>query len=540
MKKIILILTLLTLTFNAVRAQTVFGFETATDTGATITETIDGITVTLSGDPDLELLPGNDFGGTSGNVALTQNTITSVTFTFDQPVVVNSIIPIEAYGSTVDYTFTPTGGSNEPVTVSLIQGATLPVNLNWVNVTSFTVTASGAAFGFDDLSVDTGTNGQTFFEWETANNSGGTISETVNGIGVTVSGDSSYSLADYGGASGTSGNVIVSNANRTSITFTFDQPVVVNSILALEGTGANIDYTFTPTGGDNSAVTKSLVSGATTVTLNWSSVTSFTVTSSGSAFGFDNLSVTGIGSPILFDFETAMYHLYEEGPCTGDSYWTDQTIDGITVTVISSGDEIGNNCISVIPRVGYDGLGGITGYAAVRSANTITTVTFTFSESVVVNSLLPYDWISDQVDSKDIDFTFTPIGGNNSPVTVTLIKGISPSIKLNWIGVTSFTITTTEAGRVIIDNLSVTPLVSLGVTDEYNYQKAIVFPNPVENTLYIKNVSNLKSISLYNLLGQQVLEGESEVINVSGLSKGLYLLQLITDQGMETKRIVKK
>lgn len=538
MKKIILILTLLTLTFNAVRAQTVFGFETATDTGATITETIDGITVTLSGDPDLELFPGNGYGGTTANVALTFNTITSVTFTFNQPVVIHSIIPIEANGQSADYTFTPTGGSNLPVTRSLVSGETTPVNLNWVNVTSFTVTSSGAAFGFDELSVDTGTNGQTFFEWETANNSGGTITETVNGIGVTVSGDSSYSLTDYGSASGTSGNVVLSNANRTAITFTFDQTVVVNSILALEGSGADIDYTFTPTGGDNAPVTISLESGAGVAGLNWTSVTSFTVTSSGGQFGFDNLSVFGMqSSPTVFDFDTnAAYHLDGDCPTSNPSYYTDETIDGITVTFDDTGE-----CSNVLPR-DFGGAGGTSGYTVnkyIITGPVIYPVLVTFSEPVVVNSVLPFAY-QPFVGNYDVDFMFTPIGGNNSSVTVTLVSGVSPLVHLNWINVTGFTVTPSLQTWMAFDNLSVNALESLSITDHQKTFGANVSPNPVEHTLYIKNISDLKSVTLYDLLGQQLLESKADIIDVDHLPQGMYLLRITTSQGMETKRIIKK
>ncbi|MEP5341646.1 MAG: T9SS type A sorting domain-containing protein [Algibacter sp.] len=538
MKRHILLLVILIISFNAVSAQTIFGWETATDNGAIITETIDGITVELSGDTDLEILTNNPtgFGGTTANVALTQNIITSVTFTFDQPVVVNSIIPIDAAGDTVDYIFTPTGGSNVPITASLVQGESPTINLNWVNVTSFTVTSTGAGFGFDNLSVDTGTNGQTFFEWETAVNNGGTITETINDIEVTVSGDSSYALIDYAGDSSTSGNVVLSNANRTSITFTFDQAVAVNSILALEGRSTNIDYTFTPTGGANAPVVASLISGATAVKLNWTNVTSFTVTSTGGQFGFDNLSVFGMASITLFEWETAVPYFDENGKGT----YVDETIDGISVTVTTTGVNKNGIADSVL-LVGQDWtFGSSTGNVVWRSASTIEQVTVTFNQPVTVNSLLPLEW-----NRFDLDFIFTPTGGNNSPVIISLIAGEAPTVNLNWVGVTSFTIKGSGGpvdgkSSIMIDDLSVNALIPLGFNNEYRPQKMTMYPNPVENTLYIKNVSDLIVVKVYNLLRQQVLQSNANSIDVSELSHGVYLLQIQTGKGMETRRIVKK
>ncbi len=161
MKKITLLLTVLTLAFSSVSGQTVFNWDTnAVDNGDNVTETIDGITATFSGGPDIALLNANGALGTSGNIVWHSTGITSVTFTFDQPVNVNSILPVDGYAGSMDYTFTPTGGSNSEVVASIVGGAatTGTVDLNWVGVTSFTVTSSASAgMGFDNLSVSSGT-----------------------------------------------------------------------------------------------------------------------------------------------------------------------------------------------------------------------------------------------------------------------------------------------------------------------------------------------------------------------------------------------
>lgn len=120
------------------------------------------------------------------------------------------------------------------------------------------------------------------------------VSETIDGITVTVS-DGSLNLRDIGGTDGSSGNVVISNNLQSSITFSFNKPVMVSSILALSGNNFDIEYTFTPTGGNNSVVTKFLSEGdkvaTTSVNLNWTYVTSFKVTSRLSLYGFDNLKV---------------------------------------------------------------------------------------------------------------------------------------------------------------------------------------------------------------------------------------------------------
>ena len=131
------------------------------------------------------------------------------------------------------------------------------------------------------------------FGWGTAVDNGDNTTETISGVTTTVSGLPGITIAGCLGCLGTTGSFVESVSNNSSITFTFSEPVKVNSVLAVEGNSGNVDYTFTPTGGSNDVVVASLLSGTATVDLNWLLVTSFTVTSSDatSIFGFDDLSI---------------------------------------------------------------------------------------------------------------------------------------------------------------------------------------------------------------------------------------------------------
>ena len=134
---------------------------------------------------------------------------------------------------------------------------------------------------------------QTIFEWETATDNGDNVTETLDGITATFSGLPDITFIDCDGCLGSTNNIVVSEQtyDGMSVTFTFSEPVIVNSILAIDGNIviSDIDYTFTPTGGNNSMIIASLTNGSASVDLNWTEVTSFTVTSVGSLFGFDDL-----------------------------------------------------------------------------------------------------------------------------------------------------------------------------------------------------------------------------------------------------------
>jgi len=153
-KKITLISTFLL--FNTLYSQTSFEYETATDNGDNITETINGITVTTSY-TDIEIIDGARFlGSTATNIAASSTINTLATFTFSEPVDITSILALEGTRNTIDYTFTPTGGTNSSITASLASGVA-SVTLNWSDITSFTVSSTGTNYGFDNLVINSST-----------------------------------------------------------------------------------------------------------------------------------------------------------------------------------------------------------------------------------------------------------------------------------------------------------------------------------------------------------------------------------------------
>lgn len=130
----------------------------------------------------------------------------------------------------------------------------------------------------------------------------GTVTETVDGITVTVTSplsnhNHSVGFMDIVDADGNSkDNVVVSYHPETSIKFTFSTPVYVTSVVAMSGENQNITYTFLPLEDGNAAFAKNLIPGknvaSATVDFNWTLITSFTVTSSLTLFGFDYLVVS--------------------------------------------------------------------------------------------------------------------------------------------------------------------------------------------------------------------------------------------------------
>lgn len=84
---------------------------------------------------------------------------------------------------------------------------------------------------------------------------------------------------------------------------------------------------------------------------------------------------------------------------------------------------------------------------------------------------------------------------------------------------------------------------SLLATDDFNSPnlKATIFPNPASDYFIIETDNELSSIAIYSLQGQKVMATTSKTINISGLSKGVYLVR-IEDQNnaVSTQKLIVK
>ncbi len=84
---------------------------------------------------------------------------------------------------------------------------------------------------------------------------------------------------------------------------------------------------------------------------------------------------------------------------------------------------------------------------------------------------------------------------------------------------------------------------TLGITSEI-LSEIKIYPNPASDYLHIKTPNNIqvKSTTLIDMNGKVVirLQNQIEKIDISHLQQGMYLLQIHTDEGSLSKRIIKK
>ena len=138
-----------------------FDWETASNSGSGIVQTVSGITATFTTSAnDQTLVNGGGFAGSSGNIVVPANLNSSVsaTVSFSAPVDIATVFGLDADGSgSSTWTFTPSGGSNSSVDQFISTLSSGTATLNWTSVNSFTITNSqgNESFGIDDIILGT-------------------------------------------------------------------------------------------------------------------------------------------------------------------------------------------------------------------------------------------------------------------------------------------------------------------------------------------------------------------------------------------------
>ena len=92
-------------------------------------------------------------------------------------------------------------------------------------------------------------------------------------------------------------------------------------------------------------------------------------------------------------------------------------------------------------------------------------------------------------------------------------------------------------------NFSAPACIQVEFTDavEESIDQISIYPNPVNNTLYISGYESEYSYTMYNGLGQMMANGTargSQQINVDGMAKGVYFLRITTGTQVRVEKVV--
>lgn len=78
--------------------------------------------------------------------------------------------------------------------------------------------------------------------------------------------------------------------------------------------------------------------------------------------------------------------------------------------------------------------------------------------------------------------------------------------------------------------------------DENNILDAQLYPNPTTGLISISTTENISGVAIYNVIGKRVLQVTNVVnnsVDISSLSKGMYILKIAGENSIATKKIIK-
>ena len=93
---------------------------------------------------------------------------------------------------------------------------------------------------------------------------------------------------------------------------------------------------------------------------------------------------------------------------------------------------------------------------------------------------------------------------------------------------------------IYVNSLTITKNDAVLSTPTFNNFEFSMSPNPANNLLNINSKETLNKVEIFNLLGKKVLSTtNTKSIDVSSLTKSVYLVKISSDKGISTKKLVK-
>lgn len=141
------------------------------------------------------------------------------------------------------------------------------------------------------------------------------------------------------------------------------------------------------------------------------------------------------------------------------------------------------------------------------------------------------------------NYSYTLAGWAQNPNTPNNIS-ISPLIMLSYSPdvVVDRNILISKGWTIFGDTLGTCQIKEGLSTSETTKPKIAIYPNPAQDIIYLKNISNVKSFVITDLSGRMVMKDSlnKDFINIQMLTPRNYILQLVTKEKIESFKFIKK
>ena len=336
------------------------------------------------------------------------------------------------------------------------------------------------------------------------------------------------------------------NANYTFAGWSGDTTEITNPLSVTMDADKSITAIFSI---NQLLVTTTAVNGTITAniqptngTYDFGTIVEFTATPA-AGYQFDGWSgdVTGNMNPLSVTMDadksiTAMFSLIQRtltttasnGTITADVQPTNGTYNNGTVVSLTatpdtnyqfdgwSGDATGNaNPLSVT----LDANKGVTAmFSLIQRTLTITAVNGTVTASPSpTNGTYANGTVVTLTATADTGFGFVEWTGDATATT-------------NIITVTM------DADKAVVANFS-----STASADDFDKLDFRIYPNPASSTLNVESSFTINNATIFNVIGQKVLESTLNIIDINDLKSGIYLIKIKSEGGsVAVKRFVKK
>jgi aminopeptidase YwaD len=216
----------------------------------------------------------------------------------------------------------------------------------------------------------------------------------------------------------------------------------------------------------------------------------------------------------------------EEAGLIGSQFYVNNTVipQNLDISLVFNIDEIGgingmtNNTI-VCERDESNSPSSNNAASAAATeilANSIELYSNLFTE-------ISYAYGSDYVPFEDNGEIITGLYEKNESPYAHTPNDVIANMDLDYL----FEITKGSLGASLHFAVGVEPISGISDSDAQNTIR--LYPNPVDHTLYLQNVTEEETISIYSIMGRKVIEcnisASNNAIDVSGLSKGIYFLK---------------